>query len=437
MFSKNCICGIMKKRIGEGAMKIFKYIYLVLISPYLAIKKYFHNSIKDISVYKYKALTSNNKKESDYLCIKEKVIKNFFIMENKELVSIKTNAIIKYRFRYLNKKELSKKEIVYFLTEINSFIKADHSIINSISLIIKRCKYKNLERILRLVRYDLMCGNDLATALSMQGESFPKLLINVLQDISISEEQHLMELEDYYKTLYINEVDYNKTWMYKIFVIPYILLVLLFIFGYIIPRFYTLYKLFLNEELTFLKGFLGLKKYSNYIFMLFAILIILLLLFVLGNCFKKFKRKFELFSMNLFRKTITSRQLIIFTKTLSLIIKYNIKDKEVINNITDNNYFQQLLNQTFDLYREKQIISSTLKHEKYFSSKDYDMIKTGERFDSLLLQVNNISNFYQNQFENVKNRNMKIIGPIIITFSTIFFGSIVLILLFQCLMIIK
>lgn len=437
MFSKNCICGIILKRIGEGAMKIFKYIYLGLISPYLALKNYFHNSIKDVTVYKYKALTSDNKKESDYLCIKEKIIKNFFVVENKKLVSIKSNFFIKYRFRYINKKELSKKEIVYFLTEINSFINAGHNILNSISLIIKKCKYKNLERVLRLVRYDLMCGNDLATALSMQGESFPKLLTAVLMDISASDEQHLKELEDYYKTLYLNEVDYNKAWMYKIFVLPYALLVLVFILGYIIPQFYKLYKIFLNEELTFLKGFLKLKKYSNSIFFLFVILICILLLFIIGNYFKNFKQKFEIVTMKLFRKTITSKQLVIFSKTMSLVIKYNIKDKNVIKNITDNNYFQDLINKSFDLYRENQIISSALKHEKYFSPKDYDMIKTGEKFDSLLLQVNNIGNYYQKQFAIIINRNMKIIGPIIIIFSTIFFGSIILILLFQCLMIIK
>lgn len=437
MFSKFSFCGIIVKRIGEGAMKILKYIYLGLISPYLALKKYFHNSIKDVTVYKYKALTSDNKKESDYLCIKEKIIKNFFIVENKKLLSVKTNFFIKYRFRHINKNELSKKEIVYFLTQVNSFVKAGHNIISSISLIIKKCKYKNLERVLRLVRYDLMCGNDLATALSMQGNSFPRLLITVLHDKSISDEQHLIELENYYKTLYLNEVDYNKTWMYKIFVIPYALLVLVFIFGYIIPQFYILYKLFLNEELTFLKRFLKLKKYSNSIFIIFVILIGILLFLVLGNGFKKFKQKFEMITMKIFRKTITSKQLVIFSKTFSLIIKYNIKDKDVIKNITDNNYFQQLINKSFDLYRENQIISSALKHEKYFSPKDYDMIKTGEKFDSLLLQVNNISNYYQKQFAIIINRNMKIIGPIIIIFSTIFFGSIILILLFQCLMIIK
>ena len=60
-------------RIGGSIMTLFKYIYLGLISPYILIKKYFSKSIQDVNVYKYKALTNDNKKESDYLCINERI----------------------------------------------------------------------------------------------------------------------------------------------------------------------------------------------------------------------------------------------------------------------------------------------------------------------------------------------------------------------------
>ena len=63
------------------------------------------------------------------------------------------------------------------------------------------------------------------------------------------------------------------------------------------------------------------------------------------------------------------------------------------------------------------------------------MIKTGEKFDSLLLQINNLGNYHQKEFDIIEKRNMKIIGPLIIIFSTCLFGSVLLILLFQCLMI--
>ena len=417
-------------------MKLFKILYKGLISPYLLIKKYIDNSIKNVNVYKYTAINNDNTKESDYLCINKNIINNFLVTENKKLVRVKTNKYIKYKFRYLNKKEISSKELVYFLVQVNSYLKVGNSLINSISLVIKKCKYKNLERILRMVRYDLMCGNDLSDALSMQGNSFPRLLINVLKDKSISDINHLKEMEDYYKSLYINDINSIKLNIYKIFIIPYILMVSMFVLGYIVPKFYKLYKLFLEEDLKFLKGFIKFSKYDNIIFILFIILIFIYFIFILLNNIKKIRIIIQNISMK-FMKSIINNQMVIYSKTLYLVIKYNIQDISVLNNITDNNYYNRLIINSFNKYRSEFIISPLLKDYKYFPNKALEMIKSGEKFDSLILQLNNISNYYQNKLDNNKSRIMSIIGPLIIIFSTILFGSIIMILLFQCLVIIK
>lgn len=417
-------------------MKILKILYKGLISPYLLIKKYIDNSIKDVNVYKYTAINSDNTKESDYLFINENIINNFLVTENKKLVSIKTNKYIKYKYRYLNKREISDKELVYFLTQVNSYLNAGNSLINSISLLIKKCKYKNLERILRMVRYDLMCGNDLSKSLSMQGNSFPKLLIHVLEDKNVSEIDHLKEMEDYYKSIYINNINITKLNIYKIFIIPYILMVSMFLLGYIIPKFYSLYKLFLDEDLTFLKGFIKFSKYDNIIFMLFIILIIIYFIVIILNNIKKIRYKLQSISLK-FTKSIIDKEMVIYSKSLVLIIKYNIKDRKMLYNITENMYFNDLLIKCYDEYNINHHISHILKKYNYFPRKAIDMIESGEKFDSLLLQLNNISNYYQNKLDKSKKRIMSIIGPLIIIFSTLLFGSIIIILLLMCLMIIK
>lgn len=412
-------------------MKIFKYLYTGLISPYLLIRKYIDNSIKDVNVYKYTAL-NNNKKETDYLCINENIINNFLITENKELISIKTNNLIKYRFRNLNKKFLSDKELVYFLININKYLSVGNSIISSISLVIKKCKYKNLERILRLVRYDLMCGNDLATSLSMQGNSFPSLFVNVLKDKSTNDLNHLKDLEEYYKSLYLNKNNTTKLNIYKVFIIPYILMITMFIFGYVIPRFYNLYKNLLDTDLIFLKKFIKFSKLDNITYILFIIISLIYLIFILLNNIKKIKIKLELISMKLM-KSIIYKEIVILFKTLNLVIKYNINELNSYNNI----YFSNILNNCIKTYKSEHVISHILRDYKYIPKELIDMVKSGEKFDSLLLQVNNVSNYYQKKLDKNKKITMGIIGPLIIIFSTILFGSVIIILLFQCLLVIK
>ena len=417
-------------------MNVLKTFCTGLISPYILLKKYIDKSTKDVSVYKYTAITNDNKKETDYLCINENIINNFLVTENKKLVKIKTNKLIKYKYRKLNKKQISDKELVYFLVQVNRYLKVGNSLINSISLVIKKCKYKNLERILRVVRYDLMCGNDLSTALMMQGNSFPQLLIDVLKDKSISINEHLVEMEDYYKTLYLNEVNTIKLNIYKIFIVPYILMITMFILGYIIPKFYNLYKTFLDEDLVFLKKFLKFQKYDNIMYITFMIILFIYFILIILNNIDKLKIKFQRIGMKI-SKNIIDKEMVIYFRTLSLIIKYKLQDKGVINDITDNIYFNDLIHLSFNAYNNEHVISHILKDNKYFQGKPLEMIQSGEKFDSLLLQVNNISNYYQKLLDNNKKRTMRIIGPLIIIFSTLLFSSIIIILLFQSLMIIK
>ena len=417
-------------------MKILKKICRILITPYLLLKSYINKSIASVTVYKYTALTKEDKKETDYLCINENIVNNFFIMENKQLISLKTNNFIKYRFRNINKKEINKKELVYFLVQLNTYLKTGNSLINSITLVINKCKYKKLERILRIIRYDLMCGNTLSEALNMQKESFPKLLISVLKDKSISENDHLIEMEEYYKTIYLNEINTTKLNIYKIFIIPYILMISTFILGYIVPKFYKLYKIYLNEELFFLKRFLNLKKYDNIMFTIFMTLLFIYFVFILLNYNKKIKRKMEVLIIKVMKNNI-NREMIKYSKTMSLVIKYNLNNLELLNGIIENDYFHNILVDSFQYLSDKKLISDVLNNKKYISKKIKEMIKLGEKFDSLLLQMNNVSNYYQKKLDNNKKITMNIIGPLIIIFSTMLFGSIIIILLFQCLMIIK
>ena len=417
-------------------MKIFKKLLEIILSPYSLFKRYIDNCTRGVNAYKYKAINSDGSYETDYLCIYEKIINNFFIMENKKLVNIKTNKYIKYKYRNINKVPISNKELVYFLVQLNTFIKAGNNLLSSISLVIKKCKYKDLEKILRIVRYDLMCGNDLSDALGMQGNSFPKLLISVLKDTSTSLNNHLIEMEEYYKTIYLNEYNGIKLNIYKVFILPYILMVSMFILGYIIPKFYNLYKLYLDEDLVFLKGFKHFSKYDNFIFISFIILINIYFIILFLYNTKIFKNSLQKISMKIFKSTI-DKEMVIFSRTMSLVIKYNLKDQSIINNITDNYYFNKFLIDSFNSYHNNYTISNVLVDKDFFPVKAIEMIKSGEGFDSLLLQINNTSNYFQNRLDKNKKLTMSIVGPLIIIMSALLFGSIIIIMLLQCLLIIK
>ena len=135
-------------------MKIFRKLKEIIISPYTLFKRYIDNSTKDVDAYKYSALNSDGTRDTDYICIKEKIINNFFIMENKELISIKTNKYIKYKYRNINKIPISNKELLYFLVQLNTYIKAGNNLLSSISLVIKKIlETTRDERVIELISF--------------------------------------------------------------------------------------------------------------------------------------------------------------------------------------------------------------------------------------------------------------------------------------------
>lgn len=420
--------------------RIFRYIILGIISPFLFLKMLFEEKIEKVEVWKYIALTSNNKKEVGYIKTNDSDrIENFLITENKKLIKLKTNKWIRFLYRNVNDKEITRKELIFFLVQLTAYLNATNNLIESLSVMIKKVSNKRYAQILRNIRYQIMCGDSLAIALEKQGKSFPPLLISVLKNNLRDEYTLLEDMKNYYLNLYYSDKKGKKSFYYKIFVLPYILIVISFIFGYIIPQFYQLYKTLLNNDSNILNFLFSLsnmlKPYLNLSLILFFVIILLLLI----SCNKKIKKYFQniIIKLPIIKNIIIDYQMILFSKSLSLLIKYNITDINDIGILTSNDNYQKLIIKTIYNLKKEHVISPVLKNNLYIPDKAYQMILTGEKFDSVLLQINNISNFYQNKVDKNEEKTMNILGPLLAIFSVILLSSIFLIIVFQCLIYVK
>lgn len=410
---------------------ILEYIVLGLLSPIILIKRYIDNNTKD-KVYKYIAL-SNKKREIGYIKTNDKsMIEKLLIMENKELISITTNKYISYKYRNI---KLNEKQVIFFLVQLTTYMRFCDNIIESINLVIKRTRDIELNNILRVVRYYLMSGNSLSVSLD-KVNCFPKLLITVLKnndDINTLE-----ELRDYYKDLYINKRQEKKLNLHKIFVIPYTLTVITFVISYSIPEIYKLFMELFRVKIYFLKYVLYLYGYTRLLVLIVIMSLSTILVLKLLYSFKITRKRIQsrLMELPLINKSIIYNQMIIYFRTIALLIKYDIKEKDVFNNITNNINYQELLINTAREYKNERVISHLLNDFKYMDKKAYQMILTGEKFDCLLLQVNNVSNYYQDIVNNNYRKNIKILSPIFLLSSIILFSSILVVILFISLVLI-
>ena len=411
---------------------ILEYILLGLLSPIILIKRYIDNNTKD-KVYKYIAL-SNNKKEIGYIKVNDKnIIEKLLIMENKELISLSTNKYLSYKYRNI---KLNEKQLIFFLVQLTTYMRFCDNLIESINLVIKRTRDIDLNNKLRLVRYYLMSGNSLSESLDKLG-CFPKLLIIVLKDHE--DIDTLEEIRDYYKDLYINKKQEKKLNLHKIFVIPYTLTVLTFVISYSIPQIYKLFMELFRVKIYFLKYALYLYGYTRLLMLIVIMSLSTILVVRLLYLFKLTRKRIQsrLMELPLINKSIIYYQMIIYFKTITLLIKYDIKDREVFNNITTNINYQELILDTVKEYKNEKVISHLLNDFKYMDKKAYQMILTGEKFDCLFIQINNVVNYYQDIVNNNYKKNIKILSPIFLMSSIILFSSILTVILFISLVLIE
>ena len=191
-------------------------------------------------------------------------------------------------------------------------------------------------------------------------------------------------------------------------------------------------------KIYFLKYVIYLYGYTR-LLMLFVIMSLSTILVVrLLYSFKVTRKMIQsrLMELPIINKSIIYNQMIIYFKTINLLIKYDIKDKEVFNNITNNINYQELILDTVEEYKNEKVISHLLHDFKYMDKKAYQMISTGEKFDCLLIQINNVINYYQDIVNSNYKKNIKILSPIFLLSSIILFSSILVVILFISLVLI-
>lgn len=418
-------------------MNVFKiikkfcyYMLLGIKSPYILIKNL---ELNNINVYKYYVL-SNNKKEVGFIKIKnEDKIENFLLTENKQLIKYKTNKLIKYRFRNINK-ELNNKTIIFILNHLTTYLNSGNNLIESFTILINNVTDIKLELILRNIRYKLMSGSNLKDALASEEDVFKRLLINEI-DVK-DEKKSLIEIKEDYIKLYDINTNIKKASFYKFFIFPYLVLVISFLLKYVIPQFYEKYLNLVEVESGMLYR---INLFCNNIssFLNIIILLSLSFLLILIICFFFIRSIYEKKKIFINKKLYLNQQLYIYFKTLSSVLKYNLINKNDIGIVTYDEDYQKLLIDSIESYNKENVISPVIKGNNSISDKTYKMILTGEKFDSLLLQINNIYNYYYKEVKELTNKRIKNYRVFLTIISMLLFFSILSILIIQFLIMIK
>ena len=391
-------------------------------------------------VFEYVAKGPDGKTSTGYFEAFSKVeVHSFLLSEGYEVYSIKTNKWIQFLHGGSSKTSAVKvksKDLIFFLTQLSTYIKAGIPLVDALKVLIKQYKQKNYQRLFRAIIYDLTMGDNFSDALDKQGEAFPRLLINMVKASELTGElpEALDDMANYY-----TESEETRKQMISALTYPSIVLVLAvavmtFIMVYVIPKFVAIYETMDNAEIPgFTKAIIAFSTFlqTNYMWLIIGILVFAFVVGYLYKNVKVFRIGMQWLAMHLpgMKNIIIYNEVTMFTKTFASLLRHNVfitDSMEILNKITNNEIYKSMILDTITNLAKGEKISLAFKDHWAFPLPAYEMIVTGEKTGQLAEMMQKVSDYYQSLHKNEVAKLKAFIEPVLIVGLTGCVGVIVL-----------
>ncbi len=390
-------------------------------------------------IYEYVAKDTEGKIIKGYFDAFSKVeVHSFLLNEGYEVYSIRTSKWINFFHRNYssNRVKIKTKDLIFFLTQLSTYIKAGIPLVDSLKILSRQYKQKSYQRIFKSMMYDLTMGENFSTAMEKQGVAFPKLLINMVRASEMTGElpEALDDMDQYYTEAEATRKQMITALTYPSVIFVISIAVMTFIMVFVVPKFVEIYDAMDSAQIP--KFTIIVMKISdflqnNLVFLLISIVIIIILIKWLYDNVKALRMLMQSFAMHLpvFGNIIIYNEVTMFTKTFASLLKHNVfitDSMEILNKITNNEIYKNMILDTINNLAKGEKISAAFKDQWAFPIPAYEMIVTGERTGQLPEMMSKVSTYYQEQHKNSVTRVKAFVEPALIIFLAVGVGFIVL-----------
>lgn len=389
-------------------------------------------------LYEYVAKDKNGKVVKDYFNAYSKVeVHSFLLSEGYEVYSIKTNKFIQvlHQNSDVNKTKFKNKDLIFFLTQLSTYIKAGIPLVESLRIISRQYNKKAYQKIFRSIIYELTVGESFSEAITKQNVAFPRLLINMIKtaEMTGSLPEVLDDMANYYTEVEATRKQMVTAMMYPSLVFVFAIGVMIFVMVYVVPQFVEIYASMSTDLPGITKVILAISDFlTNYWPFLIIGIILFVVLFILS--YKKVKPfrtmcQWIVMKVPIFKDIIIYNEVTLFTKTFSSLLAHNVPITdcmEILNKITNNEIYKMLILDTISNLARGGKISDAFKDHWAFPVPAYEMIVTGEATGELSEMMGKVSIYYQELHKNMVTRVKTFIEPALTVFLTVGVGIIIL-----------
>ena len=364
-------------------------------------------------------------------------VHSFLLNEGYEVYSIKTSSWINFLYgsSTISADKYNKKDLIFFLTQLSTYLKSGIPLIDSIRIFAKQERKSGKQKILQSIVYELVMGESFSNALDKQGKSFPRLLVNMVRSAEMTGElpETLDDMADYYSTLEKTRKQMISAMMYPSIIFVMSIAIMTFIMLFIIPQFVDIYAdigadiPWITKLVIDISDFLG--KY--YLLVFGGIALVIGIFILLYKKIKLFRMIVQYITMHIpvFGKIIIYNEVTTFTKTFASLLNHNVfitDSMEILSKITNNEVYKALIYDTMTNLSKGESISLAFANHWAFPVVAYEMLLTGERTGELGPMMSKVSVFYQEQHANLITQMKSFIEPIMISFLAFIVGGLLL-----------
>lgn len=362
---------------------------------------------------------------------------SYLISEGYEVYNIKTNKYIQlfHSSSSYSKAKMANKDLIFFLTQLSTYIKSGIPLVDSLKILSKQYKKVKYKELFKALIYELSTGESLSSAMSKQGNAFPKILINMIKASEMTGElpETLDDMSEYFTNIEKTRKQMITAMMYPTIIFVVAIGVVTFILLWVIPRFVDIYASMDAKIPAFTQMILNLSEFlKNYIYYVFGgIIAFLLILIYLYKNVKSVRYGMQWLAMHIpvMSNVIIYNEVTIFTKTFASLLSHNVfitDSMEILNQVTDNEIYRALIKDTIVNLAKGEKISKSFENNWAFPIPAYEMLVTGEKTGQLPEMMKKVSDYYQELHTNSVSRIKTLVEPVLIVFLTVVVGAIIL-----------
>lgn len=207
---------------------------------------------------------------------------------------------------------------------------------------------------------------------------------------------------------------------YPAFVFTFIVLIVIFIMTFIIPRFRSIFDQFGGELPAFTRAFMGFYDMVRY--NLVYIIGSLLSIVILGVLVSKTKKGHYLFckialGLPLLGKILHEAFVAMFCQTVATLLNAGVSVLEILDILlamTKNDIIKDSITQARERIVEGSDISSSFSASRFFPNMVIKMIRVGEESGSLSRVLNTTSSYYERKVDALVTTVLSLLEPIMI-----------------------